>query len=114
ILYPTFNQAPPPNVKPVGLVEKSGVKLYATQIQLYDDRVLNFMGQAPQFGNANLSLSVAALLEDGDGDSIAGIENASARDDLGNILVQPQQANIIGGLYYSGSSRFPDEWNGSI
>lgn len=113
VLYPSGNAPAPANAKPVGLVEKDGIRMYATSIRVQDSRYLNFIGPNPMFGGGGLYLSVSAEMDDRDPELIAGIENASAKDDLGNLLVSEQQPRFIGGEVYN-NSRYPDEWSGSL
>jgi hypothetical protein len=110
-LHPTFQ---PPGVEPkrVGLVEKSGVRLFARSINVYDSRGVNFVDANNAWGgNARVNLTLGAEMGDGDGEAVAGIENVTARDDQGNFLVNDQQQAFH---YVDNAAPFPDEWHGSV
>lgn len=103
--------APPAPAKPVGLAEKNGVKLSVRSLSLYESRYVNFAGPGNSFSSSNLNLQIGAELADGDGETVAGIENINGKDDLGNVLASPNQ----GGASYGGySNQLPDEWLGSV
>jgi hypothetical protein len=100
--------------KPVGLVTRNGLRLFARGIQIYENqsRSVNFAGgPANDWGSASMSFSLSAIFDDGDAATIAGLENVVAADDLGNFMpARPQFQE-----YYSdfgGPSSYPDEWSG--
>jgi hypothetical protein len=104
-------RAAPPG-KLVGLVEKNGMRLFARSIAVYENRSrrLDFLGGGPVFnGSANLSLNLAGVFIGGDGDAetIAGVENLTARDDLGNIL---ESHTHLSPFDSPSDVLFPDEW----
>lgn len=109
LLYPS----PPPGPAPkrVGLVEKNGMRLYARALTLADRRTVNFLGEEANSDDSQLTLQLFCELGDGDNDSIAGIENVTARDDQGNVLVPDAGRSYYGGY---GAGQFPDEWSGSL
>jgi len=83
-----FAAAPPAAEKPVGLFEKNGVRLSATGVNVSENRSVSFIANGPAWDNANTVVSLQCRLATGDGETIAGIENASAKDDRGNLLAR--------------------------
>lgn len=111
VLYPGFNAAAPAAAKKrVGLVEKSGTKIFARSISVDDRRNKNFAGDQPDSGQSYLNLQIGAEVE-GDAEAISGISNVIARDDTGNFLSSDPNRNYYGGY---GGSLYPDEWTGNI
>jgi hypothetical protein len=112
-LYPAAGAAvPAPAQKPVGLFEKNGVRLFARGINVTDYRAISFANGVPLFGpGASLSLHLACELADGDAERIAGVQNLTARDDLGNLILSDDQGRSY---YSSGYGQYPDEWSGSV
>lgn len=111
LLYP--NPQAPPAAPPqrVGLVEKEGVRLFVRSVNIFENRQVHFLnGPAEAAGSGNLQIYTVAQLGDLDGESIAGIQNVVAKDDLGNALGQ-QGATYSGGNF---DGAYPDEWNGII
>lgn len=107
-LYPT-GAAPAPGKLP-GLLEKDGVRLYATSVSIYDSRYANWGPHANSYSSSNLTLQLTIETPGGDGDLIAGLANVVARDDLGNAMTAPQRVISYG----SQGGRFPDEWVGAV
>ncbi len=106
MLHPIFQAAAAP-VKPVGLLNRGGTRLQAAGVAYYENRSQSFHPSIPGFNSSSLNVSLSVVLQHGDAESIAGIENAVARDDLGNILTAPAAPNY--NYSYSGGT-FPDEW----
>src|SRR5262249_48336865 len=108
--------APAPPPAPVGLFEKPGVRMFARSIAIYQNvsRQMQFpLGVADLQGNSSMSLSVEGLWPEGDGEAVAGVENVTAMDDLGNLL-QSNPRNGGFGLFFHSSGTFPDEWTAEI
>lgn len=100
-----------PAGKPVGVVQKNGVHLSVRSASVNENRHVNFAGAGASYSNSSLNLQVAAEIPNGDGDTVAGLDNVVARDDQGNTLQSPNQS----GSHYGGySNQFPDEWVGSL
>src|SRR5438874_2296388 len=109
LLWPAGNAPPLAAEKPVGLFEKNGLRLSAQGVQMMENRSISFVANGQAWNNASTSVTLQCRLAAGDADSIAGIENATAKDDRGNLLVS------AGGTgYYYGNSQYPDEWTGSV
>ncbi len=100
-----------PAGKPVGVVQKSGVQLSVRSVSVNENRHVNFAGPGASYSNSSLNLQVAAEIPNGDGDTVAGLDNVLARDDQGNVLQAPNQN---GGYYGGYSNQFPDEWVGGL
>src|SRR5205814_3378533 len=106
VLYNAPMAAPPPaNEKPPGAVEKDGIRFFVREVDVQEGRSIAFEAGQGGWDGASASVQVGCRLLTGDAERIASIENASAKDDLGNLLI----AN--GNDYYSsGSGPYPDEW----
>jgi hypothetical protein len=104
------NQGAPPAAaaKQVGVTEKDGVKLWVNGTTIYESRQLNLTDGAPgnESGGGSLQVQLGALLGSLDPDSMAGLQNVTAKDDQGNTLALPNQGYYGG---YAGGA-FPDEW----
>src|SRR5262249_34021071 len=105
-LYPEPGGAPAPG-KRVGLVEKDGVRLYVRAVSVSMNRRVSFVGDQPPFDNSSLALDFGGELETGDAATIAGIDNVSARDDTGNVMLSQVGRSSLG-------SPYPDEWQGGV
>lgn len=108
----------PPVVKQenrVGLCEVDGHRFYAKSVSWYQSssRSVQFPNGAPQAsGSGSLSLSVEGRLGALDSAALAGVENVTATDDLGNRMQVTASARslLLFGLGRS-SGTFPDEWS---
>jgi hypothetical protein len=110
LLHPSFAAAAGPPPKRVGLVEKNGMRLFARSVYIHESRGANFIGDNPPFNNSQLSLQISCELGDGDAETIAGVQNVTAKDDLGNLLASQERASYGG--YSDGA--YPDEWTGGV
>ncbi len=99
-----------PAPKLVGLYERNGVRVHATGVQFYENRSVSFVEGQADWGHAQLSLQLAAQLGDGEGDTVAGVENVTGKDDLGNVVA----ADPNRGVYHGSGSQYPDEWQGGV
>lgn len=111
VLYfsPGVPVAAPP--KRVSLVEKGGMQLFLKGVSVYENRQLNFTdGPAGvASGSSSLQIQIGAELGNVDPDTVAGIQNVTARDDLGNTLA------MNGPAYHPGApDGFPDQWTSAI
>jgi hypothetical protein len=106
-LYPAgaAGAAPP---APVGLFEKDGARLFARGVSVNESRSVAFTEGGQDWTNASLSLQLGCQLVDGDGETIAGVRNLTAKDDLGNLIVADERRT-----YRDGSGQYPDEWTGT-
>lgn len=116
-LYPSGAAPAKAPEKWVGLAERDGHRFFARSVSVseHSTRSLQFTADGPQFGGGSgyLSLNLGALLGDLDASTLAGFENVTAVDDLGNRI----EWNARNGSYYSSSSGFgayPDEWAHSL
>lgn len=110
VLHPNLGGAAEQPVKRACLVEKNGVRLFLKGVSLYENRRLNLLNGKPVLsGSTSLQLQIGAELGDLDIDTLAGIQNVTARDDQGNHLAM-EAAN-----YHAGSADgFPDQWTTSV
>jgi hypothetical protein len=100
---------PPPVTKRVGLVEKNGARIYVRGAFVQDKRYRNFLGEAPDGDDSQLVVQMVSELTDGDAQTVAGVENVTAKDDLGNLLVTDENRGVHG----QAGSRYPDQWWGN-
>jgi hypothetical protein len=110
VLYPGQDAPAPRDPKPVGLVDKNGVRLSVASVGMYENRQINF-GGGGDFAAANLQVQVQAQLGELDAEAIGAIENVTAKDDLGNVIAQ-QGAPYYGSVQSDGM--YPDEWRHTI
>lgn len=110
VLYPFFGAPPGPAGRRVGLVEKEGAHLFLRSLSVSSSRGLRFVGGPENFDYTSMALEVGCELDVLDADTIAGLDNVVARDNLGNLLTAEQQFLQRG--YWGG--QFPDEWVGSV
>jgi hypothetical protein len=108
-LQPTFEAPLPPMARRVGLAEQQGIRLYALGVNLNLNRTLRFDG-GPQEGVNVLVLEVAGEVPGGQAESIAGLANVTARDDLGHVL-SPVGEALGRNVYVPG---YPDEFRGQV
>lgn len=109
MLQPTFEAPLPPMARRVGLTEQQGVRLYVLGVSLTINRTLRFDG-APQEGVNVLALELAGEVPGGLAESIAGVANVTAQDDLGHVLSPVAEAPGRN-LYVPG---YPDEFRGHV
>lgn len=106
---------PAPPAKPVGLVEKRGVRLFVSQVRTFDNRHRELdlnTGETRVQGNSSLNLSVSGRVLDGEADAIAGVANVVARDDQGTLI--PAREGGRSSTDRSLTGLFPDEWSDGI
>lgn len=111
-LYPAA-AAPGLPAKRVGLTEKGGVRLFMRRIGISSSRDIDFDDGPNSSNPGSMSLYFGAELPDGDAETVAGLDNVSAMDDLGNLLA-PEQFGFRGGWSGFGGGIYPDEWSGSF
>ncbi len=112
-LYPSGAAPAKEQEKWVGLAEKDGHRFFARSVSIseHQTRSLQFTNDGPQFGGGSgyMSLNLGGVLGELDASTLAGLDNVTAVDDLGNRI----EWNARSGSYYSSSSGFgayPDEW----
>lgn len=110
-LFPSL-QAPAEPPKPVGLVEKDGVRFSLQRIEISSSRRINFGAGPDHTSPGRMSMSLAGVVLEGEAQRVAGVENVSAKDDLGNLLV----SEFHPGYRWNGggSGLFPDEWSAHV
>lgn len=111
-LYGFQAVAPAGAHKPVGLFERKGVRVFAGGVQIYEHRIVGFVDGMRDWSSASMNLQIGCQLAEGDGETVAGLANVSARDDQGNLVVGDPQAGLSSGG--SHDQQFPDEWMGSV
>lgn len=110
-LYSSFN-APAPPPRRASVVEKAGMRFFPRSVTVEDRRTLNLADDGPaDQGYGYLQFQLGVELGDGDAETIAGIENVSAKDDTGNVLTSDLSRMFYGAFM---GQTFPDEWSGGI
>ncbi|MCC2670169.1 MAG: hypothetical protein K0Q72_2640, partial [Armatimonadetes bacterium] len=99
--------------RPVGLVEQDGTRLQVHSVSVYGNRSASFIGSAPELSNGGMRVQLQARVAEGEGGSIAGVRNVTARDDRGNQLAFLPGTGAWP-FASDGTSRLPDEWSGAI
>jgi hypothetical protein len=95
-------QAPP-------AVEKNGLRLFVRSVSVFENMSAAFVPGLGEWNGASVYLQLGCQALDGDAEAIAGVDNVTARDDMGNLLVAEQD---MGHSYYGASGPYPDEWSG--
>jgi len=109
MLQPLFEAPLPPVARRVGWVEQQGIRLYALSANVNINRTVRFDG-GPQEGVNVLVLEVAGELPGGAAESVAGITNVTAQDDLGHVL--SPVGEVVGRNVYVPA--YPDEFRGHL
>jgi hypothetical protein len=93
--------------RPEVVVPPLNVRVFTRRLSLDPVGMLKVDGEGVWVQNP-LRLHLACALPDGDPESLAGIENLAAQDDMGNLLVSGDERAVESGY----SAAFPDEWSG--
>lgn len=110
-LYPWPAAAPGPEPKRVGLSERNGVRLYATQVSVQNRQTRSFLARDVQPEESQMQLQLRCELGERDPDAMLGVENVSARDDLGNAVTFGTSGPVYPGYY---EPQYPDTWQTSL
>lgn len=111
LLIPLAGAVPGKPPARVGLWERDGLRLFAREVSIDESRAMNFVGEEAEGGGGGLTVQVFGELGAGDAERVSGIENARARDDLGNVMTATDDGYSDP---FSPLAAYPDEWVGSI
>ncbi|HTE20882.1 MAG TPA: hypothetical protein VK689_21160 [Armatimonadota bacterium] len=103
--------------KPVGLAEVQGHRLYPLSLRIERQHELNFQAALPPGlrvpHNSRLQVQLWCELGEGDAATITGVENLTAKDDRGNILVGEVRSGRMGRGFRT-QQAYPDQWSETV
>ena len=111
VLYESFQAAQQGPARTASSVTRSGVRLSVIGVSLSENRNLSFHPTVPEYTTSSLGLTLSAILSQGDAETVAGVQDLVAQDDLGGFLTNP---GLLASPYNNSSTIYPDEWSGGV